>query len=46
MSLRSGLGTPNFGNIIKYLQANLDEVREQEKKTRTTLARVLKAKAA
>ena len=28
------------------LQANLDEVREQEKKTRATLARALKAKAA
>jgi len=27
------------------LQANLDEVREQEKKTRATLARALKAKA-
>ncbi|MEJ8823885.1 MerR family DNA-binding transcriptional regulator [Variovorax humicola] len=27
------------------LQANLDEVREQEKKTRITLARALKAKA-
>jgi hypothetical protein len=22
----TGLGTPNFGNIIKYLQANLDEL--------------------
>ncbi|MET0542359.1 MAG: MerR family DNA-binding transcriptional regulator [Variovorax sp.] len=31
---------------LAELQANIDEVREQEKKTRATLARALKAKAA
>ena len=31
---------------MEELQANIDEVREQEKKTRATLARALKAKAA